>query len=399
MGFFGHVPLASPDPILGLTAAFNADKRTMKVNLSVGLYRTADLKTPIMGCVKKAEAELLELEKSKEYLPIDGEKNYLELVGKLVFGDFFWSQSSKRICAVQTVGGTSALRIGGEFLKQEGIAQAIYLSSPTWPNHRGVFLKCGMQVENYPYYNLKKHELDFDELYAFLSKLSQHSIIMMHASCHNPTGADLTLDQWKKLSALFLSKKLIPFFDLAYQGIDQGLEEDAKAIRLFGQEGHEMLIACSFSKNFSLYSERVGALLVVGESHKVAEHVLSKIKTIVRTNYSNPPKHGAYVVAHILGSQKLKAEWEVELTVMRERIIEMRKAFVDALVAKSRDVDFSFLKNRSGMFSFCGLSEQQVKHLIEEYGIYMTSDGRINIAGLNWDNLDYVVSSLISVAK
>lgn len=397
MSFFEHVSLAPPDPIFGLTQAFNADPRTSKVNLTVGLYKTKELQTPVLECVKKAEKELLNGEKSKEYLPLDGDKAYLDHIGPLVFGEGFWGASHMRIARLQTVGGTSALRTGGEFLHNEKIGEVIYLSDPTWANHRAIFPRAGLKVENYPYYDRESQSLDFKKMHSALEKLPSKSIILLHASCHNPTGADLTLEQWKELSTLFLKKRLIPFFDLAYQGLDRGLEEDAEAVRLFAREGHEMLVAYSLSKNFSLYAERVGALFVVGETHKIAEHVRSKLVMTTRPNYSNPPLHGARIVAMILSSPKLRQEWEKELSVMRARIFEMRNTLADELISKSKKVDFRFLKNRSGLFCFSGLSSLQVERLIKDFGIYMTADGRINAAGLNHQNLPFVVNAILSV--
>lgn len=398
MDFFEQVSLASPDPIFGLQTAFLADKRPEKVNLSVGVYKTEELKTPVMRAVKQTEAHLLNQEKTKEYLPIEGDRDYLEKVGMLVFGSAFWSSSSARISSAQTVGGVGALRLGGDFVKQEKIGEAIYLSDPTWPNHKGVFLRTGLKVEHYPYYDTKKQSLDFDALVTFLKKLPPRAVVLLHTCCHNPTGKDLEEEQWKTLSTLFLERRLVPFFDTAYQGFGLGLEEDAFPLRLFAQEGHEMLVAISFSKNFSLYAERVGALFVISQSHKTAPNVLSRLKTIIRTTYSNPPLHGAKVVSTILGSAPLRKEWEDELLSMRKRIEEMRYALCEALKKKTKGKSFDFLRQRSGLFSFTGLSSTQVERMIKEFAIYMTSDGRINVCGLNWDNLDYVVDSLIDAA-
>lgn len=398
MSIFDPISPAPLDPIFGVIHAFQKDPRLSKVNLSVGLYRTLDLKTPILNCVKKAENALLDTEKSKEYLPIDGDPAYIHQVGMLVFGAKFWAKNSKRIHGMQAVGGTHALRIGGDFLKQE-IGDTIYLSTPTWPNHRGVFARCGFKVEEYPYYDLKNAELRFDLVYNYLSALPPKSIVLLHACCHNPTGADLKIDEWQKLSSLFLAKGLIPFFDMAYQGFDKGVEEDVQAVRLFAEAGHEMLIAISFSKNFSLYAERVGALLTFASSEKAAQTCGSKIRSLVRTNISNPPKHGALIVEHVLKTPELKKEWEGELASMRERLIEMRHAFTSALVSKSGRKEFAVLNERTGLFCFSGLGEEAVERLAKEYGIYMPKDGRMNIAGLNWDNLDYVVDAIVNVGK
>jgi len=398
MSFFDQVAQHPPDPIFGLQAAFRLDKRPTKVDLSVGVYKTEEGNTPIMGAVKKAEKAIFESEKSKEYLPPDGDKKFLEQVGVLTFGAEWWKKSSSRVHAAQTIGGTGGLRLGGDFLKQE-IGDTIYISDPTWPNHRGVFTRCGLKVIEYPYYDPVKRELDFAQFYNFLSKLPEKSIILLQTCCHNPTGADLNFEQWKKLSHLFFERNFFPFFDCAYQGFDRSMEEDVQPIRLFAESGHALFAALSYSKNFSLYGERVGALFSVASSEKIAENVASKIKNIIRQNYSNPPRHGAAIVSTILQTPDLRREWEKELGEMRTRINQMRKQFADALVSQATKNDFSFLEDCIGLFSFCGLHKEQVARLIEEFGIYMTGDGRVNIAGLNQRNLDYVVQAIIKVSE
>lgn len=394
--FFKHIAAAAPDPILELTAAFNADTRPNKVNLGVGFFRTENLVTPVLECVKKAEKILIEREKNKEYLPIDGDKVFIAKVGSLIFGEFFWMSDAARICGAQCVGGTGALRIAGEFLKQE-VGEKIAISDPTWPNHRGIFTRCGMSVEVYPYYDFKNQQLDFDRMLQYFRGLTPGTTIMLHAGCHNPTGVDLTLDQWKIVSDLFFENGLLPFFDFAYQGFDLGVEEDAQAVRLFAREGHEMLVACSQSKNFGLYGERVGALYILTESEQSAKKIGTKIKTFTRTNVSNPPMHGAKIVHHILSTAELKTEWEKEVKMMRDRIAEVRLSFTEALCAKSRKRDFRFLANRSGLFSYTGLDRPQVERLITEFGIYLINDGRINVTGLNQKNMDYVVDAMMAV--
>jgi len=398
MVFFEQIELAPPDPILGLAVAFNADKRSYKVNLSVGVYKTADLNTPILASVKQAEADLWISEKNKNYLPIDGDKTYLNEVGILIFGKPFWETSSARIAAIQGVGGTGSLRLGMDFLKQE-VNDHLYYSKPTWVNHLQMSSKVGMITHAYPYYDVKNHCFEFDKMVAFLEKLTPKSILLLHAVCHNPTGADPTLEQWKLLSDLFLTKQLFPFFDFAYQGFAKGIEEDAAAIRLFAEAGHEMVVANSFSKNFGLYGERAGGLFVVTHSDQTAVHITSQLKVLARTHYSNPPMHGAKIIAHILKDPLLKKQWEEELTVMRQHIIKMKEALTAQLILKSKKRDFSFLKERHGLFCFCGLAKGEVDRLISEYGIYMTEDGRINVVGLNKDNLDYVVNAIIHVSE
>ncbi|MBS0604752.1 MAG: aspartate/tyrosine/aromatic aminotransferase [Verrucomicrobia bacterium] len=398
MSFFEKVPLAPPDPILGLTAAFQNDERKAKVNLGVGLYKTEDLRTPVLGCVKSAEAALLDTEKSKEYLPIDGEKQYLEQMGALVFGKQSWNKEKVRIASFQTVGGTGALKTGGTFLKEEA-DRSIWISTPTWPNHRGVFFHCGLKVEQYPYYDSKSHAADFDKMAACFEKLQPGTVVLLHASCHNPTGCDPSNEQWAAICELFKAKKLIPFFDFAYQGFGRGIEEDAEAIRYFLNQGLEMFVAVSNAKNLSLYGERVGCLFIVSESSKIAEHILSRVKQMIRTNYSNPPMHGAKIAACIFSTSSLRQKWEDELTEMRERINAMRALLEQQLSAESKRVDFSHLKRGRGMFGFSGLDKSQVDRITAEFGIYMPSDGRINVCGLNRSNIDYVVNAIISVTS
>jgi aspartate/tyrosine/aromatic aminotransferase len=396
--FFHHITPAVLDPIFGLTVIFEADKRPNKINLGVGQYRNDELVTPVLESVKLAETFLLSEEKSKEYLPIAGDSAYLNKVGALVFGEFFWAGEGKRVCGVQTLGGTGALRVGGEFLKQE-VGERIAISDPTWPNHRGVFSRCGIVVEAYPYYDIKTNTLEFDRMFQYLKNLTPGAVVLLQPCCHNPTGADLSLDQWKLVLKLFKENGLLPFFDFAYQGFGRSIEEDAKIIRLFAAEGMEMLVACSHSKNFGLYSERVGALYVASESPKTAEAVLSKLKTIVRTNYSNPPRHGAAIVAHILSTPVLKKIWEQEVQIMHNRIEKLRSAFVEALVSRSLKRNYLFLANRVGMFCFSGLKKEEVERLQKEFAIYMPLDGRINIAGLSDENLQTVVDAITKVVS
>ncbi len=384
MSLFEKVPLAPPDPILGLTHAFLQDKRKGKVNLGVGLYKDEQLKTPILQAVKKAEAQLLQTEKSKEYLPIDGDGVYLEETGALVFGKTLWSQERKRIAPFQTLGGTGALKVGATFLQEE-LKGPVWLPTPTWPNHRGVFTSAHLKVEAYPYYDSSR--FDFEKMGSFLQKLPPKSIVLLHACCHNPTGCDPTEEEWKKLGALFCKYQLIPFFDLAYQGLGEGLEEDAAPLRHFLTSGLEMLVAVSHSKNLSLYAERVGVLFVVSASEAIKTAVVSRIKQLIRTNYSNPPLHGAKVAALVLGDKNLRKLWEEELFTMKNRLVEMRTLLAKRLSHPS-------FQQGKGMFGFLGLSPSQVARLMTEYGIYMPSDGRINVCGLNANNVDYVVDAI-----
>ncbi len=391
MSHFESVALAPADPILGLTLAFQKDTRKDKANLGVGLYNTEELVTPVLYSVKQAEALLLEKEKSKEYLPIEGDRLYLDRMGALVFGESAWGREKGRIATFQTVGGTGALKIGATFLKEEA-EHPLWIPSPTWPNHLGVFSHAGLQLEKYPYCDLKSHTLDFDALVSCLERLKPASIVLLHASCHNPTGIDPSLQEWKLLCQLFKRQRLIPFFDFAYQGFGMGLEQDAEAVRLFLESGQEMLIAVSNAKNFSLYAERAGCLMIVSESEKIASSIASRVKQMIRTNYSNPPMHGAKIVSTILNTPPLKSKWEKELEAMRERICVMRQLLA------SKSASFSHMKNGRGMFGFTGLNRSQVERMLSEHAIYMPADGRINVCGLNHENIDAVVRAILEVA-
>lgn len=393
MSLFEETPPAPSDPILGLTAAYLADPRKKKVNLGVGYYKDESLRTPILGCVKEAEKVLFESEPDKEYLPIEGHRMLVAKLGELVFGAPFWAKEHNRIAGFQTVGGTGALKIGGTFWK-ERVDRPIYLPTPTWPNHRGVFAGCGIGVHQYPYYNQETHALEIGKTLSFLRRLEPNSLILFQASCHNPTGRDPTSDEWRAIADVVMERKCIPFFDFAYQGLGEGIAEDGKAIRLFAERGCEMLVAYSAAKNFSVYGERVGALFIVAESIKVAERVMGRTKQLIRIHYSNPPRHGASIVAYILDDGRLRALWEEEMTKMRGRLVHLRKNLGESLMAKGGTRDFHHLLKGHGMFCFTGLTETEVDRLISECGIYMVRDGRINLCGLNAHNIGYVVESI-----
>lgn len=394
MSIFDPVALAPPDPIFGLVKAYQTDPRPNKINLLIGFYKTEELTTPVLDCVKKAETILLQNEKHKEYLPIDGNGLFIEKIGLLIFGETFWN--TQRIYGAQAVGGTGALRLLGDFFKKE-ITQEIGVSNPTWPNHPGIFKSAGLQVHQYPYYDRTRHCLVFDKMVEYFNTLKSGSLILFHSNCHNPTGYDLSQEQWKELSHLFRVKNLIPFFDVAYQGFGKGIEEDVWAVRYFFEQGHEMAVAYSCAKSFSLYGERVGALYVVSNTSKNTHQIQSQIKALIRTNYSNPPIHGAAVVATILSSKELIQEWKNDLVQIRKRIMSMRKMLSDALKGARTQRDFGFMERASGLFSYTGLDAKQVERLIAEYGIYLPSDGRINVTGLNKSNLEYVVNAMIKV--
>ena len=395
MSLFDSLVLLPPDPIFGISATYRADKREKKIDLVVGSFRTEEGETPVLQAVKRAEQQLLHKERDKEYLPIDGEETFISEIAELLFGDRLMKE---HLYGAQTVGGTGALRTIADILFKKW-TEVIYTPNLTWPNHRGIFTRVGYKVENYPYYDTQSHSFDFDNFYDFIEKLPNRSLIVLHASCHNPTGADLKPEEWRKLSELFLIKGHFPFFDCAYQGFGKSLIDDVYSVRLFAEAGHEMAVAYSCAKNFSLYGERVGALYFLVRSKTNAETIRSYAKALIRTNYSNPPMHGAKIVAEILSSSNLTELWEEELSVMRARIAHMRKSLLNALQAKSKKMDFSFLNEQLGLFSFFSLEKSQVERLISEFGIYMPYDGRINVTGLNEKNLDPVVKALLKVIE
>lgn len=390
--FFDKVSEAPADAIFKLTGAFIADPRPTKVNLSVGVYRDDQLNTPILKSVKTAEKYLLSHETTKEYLPISGDAQYIEHSGRLIFGD----QYGDHICGMQVPGGTGGLRIGADFTKQE-VSDMIAIPDPTWPNHPGVFKQSGYKVASFPYYDLKKHRLNIDGIFEMLQKAPLRSVVLFHACCHNPTGADLSQDEWDKVAQVMQDRELLPFFDFAYQGFGGGIEADAQPIRSFAKKSIECVVVSSNSKNFGLYSERVGGIFVVTKNKTTAVNVLSKLKIFARTSYSNPPRHGAAVISHILSQNELKQEWMREVDEMRHRLSNLRKEFVKALQAGQTKRDFSYLEHRLGMFCFLGLESEKVKRLREEYGIYMADGGRINLAGLSQQNFDYVIRSMIAI--
>jgi aromatic-amino-acid transaminase len=390
MSFFEELHQEPSDPILGLISSFNADSREKKVNLGAGVYKTEDLKPFIFKSVKKTEAILLEKERSKDYLPIDGLPEYVLLTKQLVFGK---KAESVPIYGAQTPGATAALRVGGAFLKKLGLSQA-FLSNPTWGNHRRIFKHAGLSVFDYPYFSLEKKGFDFPKLMETFSKLEERSIVVFHASCHNPTGFDPSLKEWEEIWKTVAEKRLFPFFDLAYQGLGDGLDTDAAPLRHFLETGLECAVAVSHAKNFGLYAERCGALFMVCRERLKAEQVGSHIKVLIRGLYSNPPCHGARIVATLLQDGLLKKSWEEELREIRERIATMRELFVAHLRMKNGSTPFDFLALQKGMFSYTGLTEKQVARLIADYGIYLPKDGRINIAGLNKENLEYVTEAI-----
>ena len=394
MSLFDKLELLPGDPILSLSRQFKEDTHKKKANLGVGAYKDSEGRPVVLTAVRKAETMMLEKHLNKEYPPIQGHADFINESLKLIFGE----KEIGNVFGVQTIGGTGALRIGGDFLSQH-ITKKIYLSEPTWPNHKSIFTRAGMEIGWYPYYDATNKRLDFSGMCEAIQKMELNSAILFQGICHNPTGFDPSFEQWKKLSELVKKQHIIPFFDFAYQGFGDDLDEDAKPIRYFVAQGHEMLVAGSYSKNLGLYGERVGTLSVVTQNKNLKDKVGSHIKQIIRGTYSMPPLQGARIVATILQSEELRKEWVHELTTMRERIKVMRCALVAGLLAKGHKDKFSFMNQQRGMFSFSGLNQEQVQRLQKEYNIYMLKNGRINVAGLNRNNMDYVIESIISVVK
>ena len=392
------IEMAPRDPILGITEGFNADKNPNKTNLGVGVYYDDNGKVPLLECVQKAEAELAAKLSPRTYLPIDGLAAYDKAVQELVFGADSAIVQEKRAITVQAIGGTGALKLGADFLKWFSPAGTkVYISNPSWENHRALFEAAGFVVNDYPYYDAATRGVDFPAMLASLKSMPAGSVVVLHACCHNPTGADLTEAQWTEVIKAVTEGKLVPFLDMAYQGFGDGIDEDGKVVRRFAEAGGALFVSNSFSKSFSLYGERVGALSVVAASSEEAARVLSQMKRVVRTNYSNPPMHGGQVVATTLASPELRALWEKELAGMRVRIREMRQLLVAKLKAKAPGHDFDFVVKQRGMFSYSGLTKAQVERLRDEYSIYAVDTGRICVAALNTRNIDAVADAIAAV--
>jgi aromatic-amino-acid transaminase len=393
---FSAIEMAPRDPILGITEAFNADTNTAKINLGVGVYYDDKGKVPLLECVQKAEAKLMEQPTPRTYLPIEGLAAYDKAVQELVFGADSPVIQEKRALTVQAIGGTGALKIGADFLKRFLPSSDVYISDPSWENHRALFESAGFTVHNYAYYDAATRGVNFDGMLAALKAMPAGAIVVLHACCHNPTGADLTQDQWDQVIAAVQAGNLVPFLDMAYQGFANGIDEDGAVVRRFAATGMAMLVSNSFSKSFSLYGERVGALSIVATTSEEATRVLSQLKRVVRTNYSNPPTHGGKVVATVLATPELRKLWEEELAGMRVRIREMRGAMVEKLKAKAPGHDFEFVREQVGMFSYSGLTKEQVGKLRDE-SIYAVDTGRICVAALNSTNIDRVVDAIAKV--
>ncbi|EGT3626632.1 aspartate/tyrosine/aromatic aminotransferase [Morganella morganii] len=394
---FSQVLLAPADPILGLTDTFKADPRQDKVNLGVGIYKDEAGQTPVLTSVKKAEAILLEQEKTKNYLGIEGVQAYNHVVQTLLFGEGSALITSGRAATAQAPGGTGALRIAAEFLLRNTDSHTIWVSNPTWANHQNIFETAGLAVKEYGYYKAEAHDIDFDTMMTDLSHANAGDVVLLHGCCHNPTGIDLTLTQWERVAQLCADKKLVPLFDFAYQGFGAGIEEDAAGLRLVASKVPELLVANSFSKNFGLYNERIGAVTVVAEDADAAVRAFSQVKRTIRANYSNPPAHGALIVSTILNDAALKAMWVQEVKEMRERIAEMRTLFVESLKAEGVTQDFSFISRQNGMFSFSGLNKTQVARLKDEFGVYIVGSGRISVAGMTKTNMPVICKAIAQV--
>lgn len=399
MSLFSPVEMAPRDPILGLNEAFNADPRKEKINLGVGVYFDEDGKIPLLKAVARAEEFRQQAMAPRGYLPIEGIAAYDSAVQKLLFGHDSLAIQEGRIVTAQSIGGTGALRVGADFIKTLSNSGVVAISNPSWENHRALFASCGYQVQEYRYYDAANNGLDFAGMLEDLNNLPAGSVVVLHACCHNPTGIDLTPDNWVEIIRTLQDKQLIPFLDIAYQGFGEGITEDALAVRMLVESGMVFFVASSFSKSFSFYGERVGALSVVTESADEAQRVLSQVKRIIRTNYSNPPTHGATIVNMVLNNPELNALWQEELAAMRKRIQQMRTLLVQQLAQKGAVKDFEFITQQKGMFSYTSLTPAQVTRLREEFAIYAVSTGRICVAALNMKNIDAVTDAIVEVCK
>lgn len=389
--------LAPSDPILGLTEAFKKDPNPHKINLGVGVYKDEEGNTPILASVARARQQVLAAETTKNYLAIDGSPEYGRAVQDLLFGAGHALLGSGRVVTAQAPGGTGALRVAADFLHQHFAGARVWISEPTWANHGQIFRLAGVQVQTYPYFDAQKNGLAIDAMCHALEHAPAGDVVLLHGCCHNPTGVDPTLEEWRRIAAILASRKLLPLVDFAYQGLGRGLREDGEGLLVLAGAVPEMLIASSFSKNFGLYNERVGALTVLTPSPEAAQQVLSHVKIAIRANYSNPPAHGAAVISAVLGDPQLRREWEEEVRMMRERIAQMRALFVATLRAKGVQRDFSFIERQQGMFSFSGLNKEQVEALRQDHGVYIVGGGRINVAGMTRRNMEPLCAAIAAV--
>jgi aromatic-amino-acid transaminase len=393
------VEMAPRDPILGVTEAFNADPNPNKVNLGVGVYYDDNGKVPLLECVRRAERQLVETAPPRSYLPIDGLPEYDRAVQALVFGADSLGRKENRIITVQALGGTGGLKVGADLLRRINPDAQVWISQPSWENHRALFENAGFAVNAYPYYDPATRGLDFIGMMGALGGLPAGTIVVLHACCHNPTGVDLSLGQWDDVIDVVRKRDLVPFLDIAYQGFGDGIEADAEPVRRFAASGAPLFVSNSFSKSFSLYGERVGALSVLADSADQAARVLSQTKRLVRTNYSNPPTHGGKIVASVLNSAELRALWDDELKQMRERIRSVRRALAEKVQMRLPEADLAFITRQRGMFSYTGLSKQAVARLREDFSVYAVDTGRICVAALNSRNLDYCAEAIAKVMR
>ncbi|MBT3480783.1 MAG: aspartate/tyrosine/aromatic aminotransferase [Opitutales bacterium] len=394
MSQFDSVSLAPADPILSITEAFKADSNPDKINLSVGVFVDDSGVTPILGTVREAEKRIVETNATKSYLPITGSPNYGALTQKLCFGNSLADSLKGRIITAHTPGGTGALRVAADFISSSLEANSVWLSNPTWANHKGIFSAAGLEPQTYAYFDQSTLSLDYPAFIESIKTIPAGDIVILHACCHNPTGADLSPAQWDEVAAIAANAGWIPLLDFAYQGFGTDIETDAYCVRAFAQTGKALFVCQSFSKNIGLYRERVGALHVVVGNEDEAKRVTSQVKIAVRTNSSNPPAHGGAIVETVLGNADLRSTWITEVTAMRERIHEVRDQFVRALEAAGVGRDFSFLKEQKGMFSFTGLTKEQAIGLRQDHSIYIVDSGRINVAGITSKNLPRLVEVL-----
>ncbi len=399
MSLFQAVELAPRDPILGLNEQFATDPNPAKVNLGVGVYYDDNGKLPLLRCVAEAERQVMESPAPRGYLPIDGIAAYDRAVQGLVFGADSELVRDGRVATVQALGGTGGLKVGADFLRRLDPRAKVLISDPSWENHRALFTNAGFEVGSYPYYDAARHGIDFAAMLGALNAAAPGTVVVLHACCHNPTGYDLTSVQWKQVAAAVQARGLVPFLDMAYQGFGDGIAEDGAVVGLFVESGMDFLVSTSFSKSFSLYGERVGALSVVCASKDEAARVLSQLKIVIRTNYSNPPTHGAQVVARVLTTPALRTVWDEELAGMRQRIKQMRHALVDKLREAGVAADMSFITRQRGMFSYSGLTRTQMQRLRSEFGVYGVDSGRICVAALNSRNIDAVSRAIAAVMR
>jgi aromatic-amino-acid transaminase len=392
-----RVEMAPSDPILGVTEAYHTDSNPKKVNLGVGVYTDDEGRVPVLECVRRAEQQIAEAPLPRNYLPIDGLKPYDRAVQDVLFGAGSDALKNGRIVTVQALGGTGGLKLGADFMRRVNPEAQVWISDPSWENHRAIFEYAGYRVNTYPYYDPQTHGVRFDAMLQTLESLPQGSVVLLHACCHNPTGVDLNEAQWARVLETVNKRALVPFLDIAYQGFADGLDADAFAVRRFSEVSPVVLVSSSFSKSLSLYGERVGGLSIVTQDSAEAGRVLSQLKRVIRTNYSSPPTHGGQAAAAVLTTPELRTLWERELGQMRDRIKIMRRQLVDKIRARRADFDFSFVVEQRGMFSYSGLNREQVRRLREEYSIYTIDSGRICVAALSSKNIDYVANAIASV--